>query len=325
MTISELWQLVKRFWVLVVAIPIVFASAYALYAFIIAPTPASYTATATVVPNSQGQAVAGLAVSESSSINGIQSDAAVTVAYDATKTVVSINATGGNADKAAEWANQTALNVIAKAEAFYSDTAQKNVIPFAVEFNEATVVEDADQKKLGFVVGAFLVGLIIALCILVLINMIRRPVLSKQSVEEESGLALFENCPDGEEGKRLLANIRFSLSETANQSICLVPVSDHSHNESVLAALQEAIHAEGSDSLMVAQSLNDDFCGTSNMILIDAKSLVGDIETAYVAEKAGITLLVVRQWADSMKDLEATVSQLRRAHANLVGFVYCTE
>lgn len=327
MTLTDFWQMVKRFWMMVVLLPIVFAAVFTGYSYLAAKEQPSYSATATIVPNSQGSTVAGLAVNESSSPRDSFPGIDVEVTYDAAKSIVSIFASGDSPEMAEQCANTIALEVVKKAEALYADIPADAEIPFAAELGVATVSQDSAWAKPGYILVSLLVGLVVAFCILVLIDMVRRPVLSRESVEEQEHLSFFGDCPDGANGTRLLANLRFSLADEKCLTVCMVPLSAKSRSDAVANALGAAAKEDRvHDALPLRfMPLADVSLSASReaITVMDSVPLSADINVAYAAQKAGITILVVREWADSMKDLEATVEQLKRAHANLVGFIYC--
>lgn len=327
MTLTDFWHMVKRFWVLVVLLPIVFAAAFTGYSYFAAKEQPSYSATVTIVPNSQGPTVAGLAVNGASSPRDGFSGVDIEVAYDTVKSMVTIVASGDSPETAEYCANMLALEAVKKAEALYADIPANVEIPFAAELGVATVSQDSAWVKPGYILVSLLVGLVVAFCILVLIDMVRRPVLSRESVEEQEHLSFFGDCPDGANGTRLLANLRFSLADEECFTVCLVPLSAKSRSDAVANALEAAAREDGGHDalpLRFMPSADASLSASREAITVmDSVPLSADINAAYAAQKAGITILVVREWVDTMKDLEATVEQLKRAHANLAGFIYC--
>lgn len=315
--------MLKRFWILVVLLPVTFGG----YSFFAVNGQPSYSAVATIVPNSQASHVAGLAESEASVSHEEYPDVEVEAAFDSAKAIVTIAASGNSPEMTMQCANMVALEVIRKAEAFYADIPVDAEIPFAAELNAAQTVQESGLDRFGFILVAIAVGLVAALCILVLVNMVRRPVLSKESVEEAEKLPFFCECADADCGARIMANIHFSLAGFLDYAVCLVPLSTESGSDDVIKALKNSTKMkQRQDSLplhVVSSSEDSRQFGTDVITVIESEPLSSDIHTAYVAEKAGITILVVREWVDSMKELEAAVEQLKRAHANLVGFIYC--
>lgn len=59
--------------------------------------------------------------------------------------------------------------------------------------------------------------------------------------------------------------------------------------------------------------------GYDDVVLSACAPLTGDVQSAYVAHNADVTVVVAKQWKDSMKQLAATLQELSLAQANVAG------
>lgn len=70
---------------------------------------------------------------------------------------------------------------------------------------------------------ALFAGLFVAICLIVLIDILKTPIKSKSDIEAAADLPVIGTIPNRVRGERLLANIRFICDEPPS-TIAVVPV-----------------------------------------------------------------------------------------------------
>lgn len=322
MTLLDLCRLIRRYWWLVVALPVVCVLACAAVVLPGSSAPSDdkdNQAVSHIVVNSQVSAVGGLASSAARQVQAENPDLTVTAKADGGTMTVTITVTGANGARGeqaanAAIANELAENVVATSEEFFADTQDsENLIAFKAQVEYAEVSEAIQNESnkgdsLKFLIVALFAGLFVAICIVVIIDMVRRPVKSIEGVQDAVELPVLEKLPVADDGERLLANVRFASKKDDLANVVVIPTSAAAGAEEAAAALEKAAKVEGAD-LKVTR----------------CESLAQGMQGAYVAKDADAVVVAVHQWSDSLKALESTVAELRLADANLVGLVFGKE
>lgn len=302
MTLKELWMVVARQWKMVVAITMVCVLACGAY-LLVAKKESSCTATARIVVNSQIAGVAGLASSAGRQLPDSFASVSVSVKTSTDIGTVSVTATGIDADTCIEAANTVAeaANEAARQEYSGFENAYSGVVEPAMS------TEEPRSSSVKYLLVALLGGLFISICGAVVLDVIKRPVKTPDGVQDLTDLPVLEILPTAN-GERLLANVRFASKRSGLQSVIVVPAGDKVVAEKACDLLNEAATIEGSDLEAAAMPpLSEGMTG------------------AYSAQKAEATVVTVRQWADTLGQLESTVAELKLAGANLVGIAFSRE
>lgn len=313
MTISDLIKLIRHYIKLIVVIPVICAVIAATAILIM---PQTYIAKATLLTNGDLALAGGYAQTQAASFsqNGIEVTSTVQTAY---RTIV-VEAEGNDYGGCIAAANAT---VLAAADDCRSANNQSSV-----STNEASSAAVSSPSLLKTAIVAFLAGLLIALCVVLLIDAIRTPIKSRSDIESTSDLPVIGSIPNRDRGERLLANIRF-LSDEQPSTIAIVPtgltggtltcaeiMTSFEHSGIAVSRVQGSPHAQGLN--VVSRS--------GIVTLVECAPITEGMGAVYIARDADMTILCATEWVDSRKMLLATVEELRFAKAKLGGVVFLT-
>ena len=173
---------------------------------------------------------------------------------------------------------------------------------------------------------ALFAGLFVAICLIVLIDILKTPIKSKSDIEAAADLPVIGTIPNRDRGERLLANIRFICDEPPS-TIAVVPVgltgstltcaeltSALEHSKVSVSRVQGNAHAEGFNHVSLPGIVT----------IIECAPLSEGVGAVYIAKEADITILCATEWRDSRKALAAIVEEFRFAKIKLGGVVFLT-
>lgn len=310
MTLSDLLKLIRHYIKLVIALPIICVILSVLVILIMPPT---YVAKATLLTTGDIALAGGYAQTEAAlfSQDGIE----VTSKNDTSYRTVVIEAEGKDYGGCIAAANAT---VLAAAKDYRSANNQASVTA-----NEATYAENTSPSFLKIIALTLFAGLFVAVCIVVIIDMIKAPIKSKSDIEATLNLPVLGSVPTHDRGERLLANIRF-LSNDELSTIAVVPVG-HTGGTLTCAELASAFENAGTTVMRVqrgphAQSLNT-ISLPEIVTIVECAPLLEGIGAAYIAKEADVTVLCASEWRDSRKSLASVVEELSFAKAKLGGVI----
>lgn len=337
MTLLDLGRLIRRYVVLVVALPIICVAICAGVLYLVPNLGSgggSSSSSSYIVVNSQLQAVAGLAANQSKLAEEEFSGVTLVAKGDSATYTVTITATGEDDVLCADAANEVAERAVELAEDFFSETSEKeNVVAFNAQVQYAQPGVSADDKKAGggkmkYLLVALLAGLFVAICIVVIIDMVRRPVKSIEGVQDAVELPVLEKLPVKDGGERLLANVRFASKVENLSSVCVVPVGVVEVADETCEALIQAAEKEGlaaQRTKISADAVKAPELSGDGLSVVSCESFQQGMGAAYTAQHVDAVVLVVSQWSDSLKQLESAVAELQLADTNLVGVVFGKE
>ena len=325
MTLMDLFRLIRKYWIIVVVVTLVCGGAAGVYVKV--SKSAGHSATAAVVGNSQATGLMGFAGAEGRALIGADSGYTVETKTETGTNTVNITVTGPNEDECIALANGIASRTCDRAVQAYKNFEN----PFSGTVEKA---EKADKVKSGggkkYLLVGILAGLFLGICIVVIIDLVRRPVKSVEGMQDLVELPVLEKLP-AESGERLLANIRFASKKDDLARVCVVPLGDRALADEVAALLDAAMVAEVGQGPAVNTS-SDDGRGSAFAVAEEAvrdrfvvqacDSLSVGMNAAYDARGADAVIVAGRQWADSLTALESTVAELQLAGANVVGLVF---
>lgn len=313
MTLLDLIKLIKHYLKIVVIVPVV--CVIVAVAFVVV-TPPTYVAKATLLTNGDIALAGGFAQNEAAiySQNGILVTSTTENAYR----TITIEAEGRDYGGCIAAANAA---VLAAADDYRSVNGQ-----VSVSTNEAVYADNYSPSIAKTAIIALFIGLFVALCIIVLIDMVKTPIKSKNDIEGATNLPIIGTIPNRDRGERLLANIRF-LGDEQPSTIAIVPVG-LSGGTLTCAELTSAFEHSGVTVNRIqgnphAQSLNA-VVFPDIVTIIECAPLSEGMGAVYIAKEADITLLCATEWNDSRKALSAIVEELRFAKAKLGGVVFLT-
>lgn len=308
MTLMDLLRIMRKQWILIVAFTLVGGLLSGAY-ILISKGDDAFTAKANVVGNTQVGGVVGYAKAEARSLIGDDEDTEYKCSIggeSGTQTAV-ISVTGPDEDECIRLANEIAAVALKEAKLSYANF--ENPYTGYVEKAQNSEVKKQPSKTKYLIVG-LLAGLFLGICIVVIIDMVRRPVKSVEGMQDATELPVLEKLP-AKDGNRLLANVRFTAKKDDLKTVCVVPLGEGALAQDVCALLKSAMDAEKG-----AGDQGDVFEA------IACEPLSTNMSAAYRSREADAVIVVGRQWDDSLKALESTVAELNLAESNLVGLVF---
>lgn len=313
MTFFDLLKLIRHYIKLVIIIPIISAI---LAAGILLMMPQTYVAKATLLTNGDLALAGGYAQTQASffSQDGIDVSSTVETSYK----TVSIEAEGSDYGGCIAAVNAT---VLAAADDCRAANSQASV-----STNEATSASVSSPNILKTTLEAFFAGLFAAICIVVLIDVIKSPIKSRRDIETTANLPVIGVIPNRDRGERLLANLRF-LDDEQPATIAIVP-SGLAGGALTCAEIASAFEQFGTSVSRIqgnphAQGMNA-ISRPGVITLIECAPISEGMGAVYIARDADITVLCVTEWVDSRKMLAAVVEELRFAKVRLGGVVFLT-
>ncbi len=163
----------------------------------------------------------------------------------------------------------------------------------------------------GFVGGLFLI-----ICVLALLDSVRRPIKGEADIAEVTDLPVLMAGNSANGGERLWVNIQFSVVDP--RSVCVLPVAGGARRD-VSSLIAQAAHVKRTSKREGVESAGPVSASSETLVVTDCASLSEDIAGACVARDADATIVVVRLWEDHLACLRDTLSELQLARANVIG------
>lgn len=331
---TDLWQYVRRYWHLVLGVPIFccLASILIAFAFFGNSLGSTYSASTILNLNSGVGTVSGLARYEASEVMEVTPGISASIVANNNDMTVSIAVSGNDADACVIAAEQIAQETLDSANGLSSlkvNASGEDMAAFAGMAQEVSLAENKGALRTALIkvgVISFLCGFCVVMAFIVFMHLRRKPVIDSQGIEEATGLPVL-GVQESESGSgRLLANIRFASKNDCVRSICVVPVSIASGSNEVSSGIARTFEDEGIKTLLIQVGIEGSRDkapeGESGAIVMDCAPLDLDIASAYRSQRSDATVIVAKKWADSMDKLDGAVRELRLANANLVGVVF---
>lgn len=316
MTILDLMRLIQRHLKLVIALPIIFAVVALAYSFFI---QASYTATANFITNGDLAFAQGLASKEATSYakSGVQ----ISCSSQSSNKQVTISATGSDATQCIEAANTVANNVVSQ----YKSSSSSSVIAAATE---ATSAVRNTPSPFRVAATAFALGLFVAICIVVLIDIAKAPIKSREDAENACELPVLGTGTSVEDGDRILANLQFACGKRPS-TIAVVPIGQADSAIVISNELVNALERSSVRTRIVKGSPHARKFKVSvpedAAVVVCCPPLAAGAGASYIANSSDATVLCVTEWTDSKRQLLATMRELELAKANIAGLAYLPE
>lgn len=314
MTLKGFCRLMHHYLKIVIALPVAFTLITLLVFFL---TPPTFQAKATLVTNADLNVVGGYAQNEA--VTYSQNGITVSFALNPAAQSVEIIADGADYGGCIAAANATVLAL--------SEAVHANAADVMVSVNEATAAITTSQSPFKMVLTAILVGALLAVCIVIMLDIIKTPIKTREDVELSSDLPVLGEIPARDGGEYLLANVRFAAGKTPS-TIALVPVGGSGRSiaraELVNALNRAGVKTNHSIANAHAQGLKADQ-PTNQTSVIECLPLSEGMGAAYIARDAAFTVICVTEWLDSRKVLANVVQELRFAKANLGGVILLVE
>lgn len=315
MTILDLMRLIQRHLKLVIALPIIFAVVALAYSFFI---QASYTATANFITNGDLAFAQGLASKEATSYAklGVQ----ISCSSQSSSKQVTISATGSDATQCIEAANTVANNAVSQYKSSISSVI--------ATVTEATSAVRNTPSPLRVAATAFALGLFVAICIVVLIDIAKAPIKSREDAENACELPVFGTGTSVEDGDRILANLQFACGKRPS-TIAVVPIGQADSAVVISNELVNALERSSVRTRIVKGSPHARKFKVSvpedAAVVVCCPPLAAGAGASYIANSSDVTVLCVTEWTDSKRQLLATMRELELAKANIAGLAYLPE
>lgn len=315
MTILDLMRLIRRYLKLVIALPIIFAVVALAYSFFV---QASYTATANFITNGDLSFAQGLASKEATSYAGSGIQIACS-AQNSTKQVV-VSATGSDASRCIDAANTVAANAANQ----YKSTSDSII----VTVTEATSAVRDTPSPLKVAAMALALGLFAALCVVVLLDIAKAPIKSREDAENACGLPVLGTGTSVEDGDRILANLQFACGRRPS-TIAVVPIGRAESATTISNELASALERSTVRVKIVKGSPHARKFKVNvpedAAVVVCCPPLAAGAGASYIANSSDATVLCVTEWTDSKRQLLATMRELELAKANIAGLAYLPE
>lgn len=315
MTILDLMRLIQRHLKLVIALPIIFAVVALAYSFFI---QASYTATANFITNGDLAFAQGLASKEATSYakSGVQ----ISCSSQSSNKQVTISATGSDATQCIEAANTVANNAASQ----YKSSSSSAI----ATVTEATSAVRNTPSPLRVAATAFALGLFVAICIVVLIDIAKAPIKSREDAENACELPVLGTGTSVEDGDRILANLQFACGKCPS-TIAVVPIGQADSAVVISNELVNALERSSVRTRIVKGSPHARKFKVSvpedAAVVVCCPPLAAGAGASYIANSSDATVLCVTEWTDSKRQLLATMRELELAKANIAGLAYLPE
>lgn len=315
MTILDLMRLIQRHLKLVIALPIIFAVVALAYSFFI---QASYTATANFITNGDLAFAQGLASKEATSYakSGVQ----ISCSSQSSNKQATISATGSDATQCIEAANTVANNAASQYK-----SSSSSVI---ATVTEATSAVRNTPSPLRVAATAFALGLFVAICIVVLIDIAKAPIKSREDAENACELPVLGTGTSVEDGDRILANLQFACGKCPS-TIAVVPIGQADSAVVISNELVNALERSSVRTRIVKGSPHARKFKVSvpedAAVVVCCPPLAAGAGASYIANSSDATVLCVTEWTDSKRQLLATMRELELAKANIAGLAYLPE
>lgn len=315
MTILDLMRLIQRHLKLVIALPIIFAVVALACSFFI---KASYTATANFITNGDLAFAQGLASKEATSYakSGVQ----ISCSSQSSNKQVTTSATGSDATQCIEAANTVANNAVSQYK-----SSSSSVI---ATVTEATSAVRNTPSPLRVAATAFALGLFVAICIVVLIDIAKAPIKSREDAENACELPVLGTGTSVEDGDRILANLQFACGKRPS-TIAVVPIGQADSAVVISNELVNALERSSVRTRIVKGSPHARKFKVSvpedAAVVVCCPPLAAGAGASYIANSSDATVLCVTEWTDSKRQLLATMRELELAKANIAGLAYLPE
>lgn len=310
MTLVELLHVLRRYWKWIVIPTILVTVAAGAYGYL---KPKTYKASASAVLSGYTSFIGAIADQEAQSGDF---DSAISVSTNSSSGVVTITATGSDADSCVAEANYI-VDLLADIAFEQIPTTEVQQTPTVIE----AYAEEATTTGKGvkfYVMLGFVGALFVTLCA-VLVGYYVRGYVSCVAAEQATGLPLLEALPVSDGGSRLKANVEFTAGKQP-MSLCVVPVGAGVDAASVVALLDGA--AAGASAGAGASDSGENPEAAASAVITAAPAVSSDISAVYTARDAEATVLLVKEFASTTTDLDLTMRELKLAKANVIGYVY---
>lgn len=314
MTIVEYMKCIRKYWVVVVTIPLVFALVAVLTTISLSSSGSTYSATAVIYVNySYSQFLTGVTSEKAKDAIANSADMKAYVEGDHNNSTVTIRVTGPNPEQVESMANEIATQSLAEVKEDLAESttgeAAYAALPFLANVDEAKSSE-IDQGGFGklaqYGIAAALIGLFFSIVAVFFLVAYRKPVIDENTLAEEFEVPLLGSMSMKPEAfSRYLEEIILLTDATERTSFCVMPVSSGEGAAMVCRRFEETLeHAKlPRPRFRTCGAIRESASDT-----LDAKD-------------ADAVILVVREWEDSVPDVRDAMNLLKMIHAYTISIM----
>lgn len=179
---------------------------------------------------------------------------------------------------------------------------------FSVSSATKAETDGVVSRVATYLLVGILGGLFLIICVLALIDSVKRPIKCSEDIEAVTDLPVWTVSDNRQMGERLWANIQFATKDPI-ESICLLPASGGKQT-----GIKEVI----------SKAMSEDSSGGTgdSSVRIEVCDSIGEsIVGARIAKQASITIVTAVCWKDTEPAFCGVLEELRLASANVVGIV----
>lgn len=315
MTLFGLLKLIRHNLAVVIAVPLVCMLIAGGSAFF---SPAIYSTRATFITD--GDVFYGRGLAEIEASDYVVPDDLLAIAVDSSEDSMQVFVYVSDFDEA--HAMQVANDVVnATVASIRTIDSTSNI-----QVNEASSsTEERESIPKGLAAG-LLVGLVLAACYLVLVDLVKAPIKSREEVQNLSELPVLGDV--GADDDQLFVNLRFRGGKDM-RSITVVPLADGDEALSVANQLASSFEKVGFSTVcaQVPADAEEPLPAPSvdGVTIYCCEPLAAGMGVAIAGHASDAVVLYVREWRDNKRQLAATIQELDLAGANLVGIAYAPE
>lgn len=193
-------------------------------------------------------------------------------------------------------------------------------VSFTINDASQAAANSGKSTLAKFALVGLLGGLFLAICVVVVIDLVKTPIKGREDVEKAFEIPVLADEAAGNFAQRLWANIQFA-ADAEPRSVCLVPAGIAS-SQKVQQELQSAVSQKG---LQLAAAGGQNADRSADVSILACAPLAQDMATAFAARESDATVVLATQWQDSLGQLQDTLRELGVANAKVVGVALLTE
>lgn len=292
-----------------------------------------------------------LAQEEAGSIKA--DDVQISVNPDVATQSVEFVVESGSTERAVETANDLAENtqdkvqvaLIEQGDAYLKAVSEVETLPYAeggtyvasgvtaadraaalrscsYTISAATLSETSGSSSVvKYALVGFFGGFFAIVCILALVDSIRRPIKGKNDIAKITDVPVLAEGSDKKSAERLWTNLCFVVDDGPLSSVCVLPVSGGMRTDivSVLQAVAKKNHEEVKEQDCGGGSTHDALESATR--IVECESMCESMSGARTARDADATIVVVRPWVDGFSGVVDALDELQLARARIAGIV----
>lgn len=155
-----------------------------------------------------------------------------------------------------------------------------------------------------------LVGLFLSVCLLLLINLVKKPIRSGFDVKRYSDSPILECARKSSPSDALFAFNLWKLSSSKAKTVCLLPIGSAHSVEIVDNALHRALKNDKGDIGIVFLPQGNTGNHDDLVTMYSSKSSLSSIEGVQAAQLADAAVLCISKWADTEKQLDLALNEI---------------